>query len=322
MQDNSCSMCKKNIAVIFITKSENNVSTNEGICIKCARALNIKPIEDIINRMDLPDEDIESLTEEMTEILNNNPTALTDGSMDRLLDQKYKDRKTKSDQNKNTPCSRCNKRLAVIFITKIENGVSTNSGLCLWCARELKIKPVEDIIKRMGLSDNDLDDLTAEMTEMMNVKNDNNFEGKADYIKQRFGSVDANKKTKGATSQNAADSSKREIVKNLIGRTEVQKDQFESIGLEVSSFGYNVDNHYRIESFIEVKSIDLNKLKGSYKVGMNLYDENEHILFSKNRSLLKSSFSGYQMYDLSFTENNLAINTHKIKIFIHKFLGG
>ena len=49
-----------------------------------------------------------------------------------------------------TICSRCKKNIAVIFITKIENGQSTNEGLCLKCAKELKIKPVEDIIRKMG----------------------------------------------------------------------------------------------------------------------------------------------------------------------------
>ena len=66
-----------------------------------------------------------------------------------------------------TICARCKKNAAVIFITKIENGLTTNEGICLKCARELNIKPVEDIIKRMGLSDEDLDNLTDEMMDVM-----------------------------------------------------------------------------------------------------------------------------------------------------------
>ena len=46
---------------------------------------------------------------------------------------------------KPTLCSRCKKNLAVIFITKMENGQTTNEGLCLKCAKELGIKPVDDI---------------------------------------------------------------------------------------------------------------------------------------------------------------------------------
>ncbi|MCR5576547.1 MAG: ATP-dependent Clp protease ATP-binding subunit [Oscillospiraceae bacterium] len=63
-------------------------------------------------------------------------------------------------------CSRCGKNVAVVFITRIENGQAKNEGLCLKCARELHIKPVDDVIEKMGLTDEDLDGLTGEM---MNV---------------------------------------------------------------------------------------------------------------------------------------------------------
>lgn len=66
-----------------------------------------------------------------------------------------------------TLCSRCKKNLAVIFISKVENGVTTNEGLCLKCAKELHVGPVEDIMNKMGISDDDLDNLTEEMTNAM-----------------------------------------------------------------------------------------------------------------------------------------------------------
>ena len=60
-------------------------------------------------------------------------------------------------------CSRCGKNIAVIFITKIDGNNSTkNEGLCLKCARELHIKPVDDIMKRFGISEEDLDNLSGE----------------------------------------------------------------------------------------------------------------------------------------------------------------
>ena len=68
---------------------------------------------------------------------------------------------------KPTLCSRCKKNLAVIFITKVENGVSTNEGLCLKCARELGIKQVDDLVERMGITDEELDGLNSEMMAMM-----------------------------------------------------------------------------------------------------------------------------------------------------------
>ena len=62
-----------------------------------------------------------------------------------------------------TMCSRCGKNVAVIFITKLENGTSKNEGLCLKCAKELGIKPIDDMMKKMGITDEDLDNLTNEM---------------------------------------------------------------------------------------------------------------------------------------------------------------
>ncbi len=64
-------------------------------------------------------------------------------------------------------CSRCKKNAAVIFITKLENGVSRNEGLCLKCARELHLKPIDDMIAKMGLSDEDLDALSQDMSAFM-----------------------------------------------------------------------------------------------------------------------------------------------------------
>ncbi len=62
-----------------------------------------------------------------------------------------------------TLCTRCKKNVAVVFITKIENGETKNEGLCLKCARELGIKPVDDMMKKMGISDEDLESISTEM---------------------------------------------------------------------------------------------------------------------------------------------------------------
>ena len=59
-------------------------------------------------------------------------------------------------------CARCKKNMAVVFITKLENGRSVNEGLCLKCAKELGIKPVTDLLDKFGLKDEDLDGLTPE----------------------------------------------------------------------------------------------------------------------------------------------------------------
>ena len=68
---------------------------------------------------------------------------------------------------KPTLCSRCKKNLAVIFITKIENGNTVNEGLCLKCAKELGIGPVNDLMQRMGITDEDLENLNGEMSDAL-----------------------------------------------------------------------------------------------------------------------------------------------------------
>ena len=60
-------------------------------------------------------------------------------------------------------CSRCGKNPAVVFITKIEAGQTRNEGLCLKCAREMHIKPVDDMIEKLGLTDEDLESFSGNM---------------------------------------------------------------------------------------------------------------------------------------------------------------
>ncbi len=71
-----------------------------------------------------------------------------------------------------TMCSHCKKRIAVVFITKIENGKAENQGICLKCAQEMGIKPVGDMIAKLGISDDDLDSLSQEMMEAFGNMNE------------------------------------------------------------------------------------------------------------------------------------------------------
>ena len=63
-------------------------------------------------------------------------------------------------------CTKCKKNIAVVFITKIENGVTMNEGYCLKCARSLGIPQIDAAVKQMGFSEDDLDNLTDEMSNM------------------------------------------------------------------------------------------------------------------------------------------------------------
>ena len=78
MQPNLCSRCKKNIAVIFITKIENGKTTNEGICLKCASELGLKPVNDIMERMGITEEDIDSVSNELMQVVENAGAMLPD----------------------------------------------------------------------------------------------------------------------------------------------------------------------------------------------------------------------------------------------------
>ena len=63
-------------------------------------------------------------------------------------------------------CTKCKKNMAVVFITKIENGITMNEGYCLKCARSLGIPQIDQAVKQMGFSDEDLDTLSDEMSNM------------------------------------------------------------------------------------------------------------------------------------------------------------
>ena len=66
MQPKMCTKCKKNIAVVFITKLENGVTMNEGYCLKCARSLGIPQIDTAVQQMGFSEEDLDNLTDEMS----------------------------------------------------------------------------------------------------------------------------------------------------------------------------------------------------------------------------------------------------------------
>ena len=63
-------------------------------------------------------------------------------------------------------CTKCKKNVAVVFITKMENGVTLNEGYCLRCARSLGVPQINEAVKQMGISEEDLDLLSDEMSSM------------------------------------------------------------------------------------------------------------------------------------------------------------
>ena len=77
-------------------------------------------------------------------------------------------------------CSRCKKRPAMVFITKIENNQTMNEGLCLACASELGVRPVTDMLQKMGIDEEAIQNMSAEINGLMEtglVAEDDDSEG-------------------------------------------------------------------------------------------------------------------------------------------------
>ena len=110
-------------------------------------------------------------------------------------------------------CTKCKKNIAVVFITKIENGVTLNEGYCLKCARSLGIPQIETAVKQMGFSEEDLDSLSDEMSSMfgqMDMGEDDEMDSRTatfPMLNQLFGSgnMPEKKGEKDSSSDNAGE---------------------------------------------------------------------------------------------------------------------
>jgi ATP-dependent Clp protease ATP-binding subunit ClpC len=63
-------------------------------------------------------------------------------------------------------CARCKKRPAMFFVTKVEGDKTTQEGLCIKCALEMNIGPVKQIMQSMGISEDELDDVSEQFEAM------------------------------------------------------------------------------------------------------------------------------------------------------------
>ena len=74
-------------------------------------------------------------------------------------------------------CSRCKKRPAVVFITRMEGEKTVNDGLCLVCAKELGIKPVNDMLEKFGITDDDMEQMDQQLGELMSLSGEDGEDG-------------------------------------------------------------------------------------------------------------------------------------------------
>ena len=72
-------------------------------------------------------------------------------------------------------CTRCKKRPAVVFVSP-STDMNATQGYCLVCAKELGIKPVNDIMEKMGITEEQLEAMTESMNDLMSMSDDGSFE--------------------------------------------------------------------------------------------------------------------------------------------------
>ena len=106
-------------------------------------------------------------------------------------------------------CAKCKKRPAVVFVTRMDGKESANEGYCLTCAKELGIQPVNDMLKKFGISDEDVEQMEQQMTEMLaEVNEDGDGEGEGfspggapsmpPFLQQLFGGAPGGPNPEGA----------------------------------------------------------------------------------------------------------------------------
>ncbi len=115
-------------------------------------------------------------------------------------------------------CSRCKKRVAVIYMQRTDStGNSVNEGLCLKCARELGLKPVDDILERMGVTPEEFDAMSDEIaglvpTETPEATMGDEMEGRAPSL--NLGPIFPSQESLGATESKGKQSKKTDGKEN------------------------------------------------------------------------------------------------------------
>jgi hypothetical protein len=164
-------------------------------------------------------------------------------------------------------CSNCKKRPAVVFITSVQGNEKKNEGLCLACAREKKIPQVSEYMDRLGITDEEIDQLSDQM---MGMLDGDSFEmGGSGIMPEFISNMFGEPKDEGASEdENSAadDEPKEPRKKSIFGRDKTEKKK--------------IDEKPQIEE-ADFSTIDISKLK----------DTDDYIFFNgkmvKQSTLLK-----------------------------------
>ena len=128
-------------------------------------------------------------------------------------------------------CSRCKKRVAVVFVSTSNGQDIKNEGLCLVCAKEMKLPQVDQYIKQMGLTDEDIESISDEMTDLMDVDGDAFELGgnmSPSFISNLLGKMSGEENSDATDSEDTADDKKDKSKKKDKNKKEKRKflDQY------------------------------------------------------------------------------------------------
>lgn len=155
---------------------------------------------------------------------------------------------------KNMLCSRCHKNPAVFFISKVDGDKTTNEGLCIQCAMELNIGPVKQIMESMGISEDEMEEVSEQMKQIMESDGEDGFQpggamplsflqgmfgGKPEEIANTEPEVSEKKEDKKGKKKKKADNKKRKYLNlyctDLTGRAkDGQLDNIIGRGKEIA----------------------------------------------------------------------------------------
>ena len=76
-----CSRCKKRPAVVFVANAADTNSEPDGLCLVCAKELGIKPIDDMLKKMDITDDDIAAMSEQFMDIMSPDGDGIDDEAL-------------------------------------------------------------------------------------------------------------------------------------------------------------------------------------------------------------------------------------------------
>lgn len=128
--------------------------------------------------------------------------------------------------NKNMLCSRCHKNPAVFFISKVEGDKTTNEGLCISCAMELNIGPIKQVMESMGISEDEMKEVSEQMQMMMENEGEDGFEPGGAMPMSLLQGMFGNKNDSAETEQNVEEDSKDDSQKSKKHKKDKKKRKY------------------------------------------------------------------------------------------------